>query len=50
MVLEQPQLEQFFATKWYRYFIADEPAPTTALLQPVADAFRAQWPASGVLF
>jgi uncharacterized protein (DUF1800 family) len=41
VVIERPQLEQFLARKWYCYFIADEPAPTTALLQPVADAFRA---------
>ncbi len=40
VVLEQPQLEQFLARKWYRYFISDEPSPSAALLQPLADTFR----------
>lgn len=39
-VLEQPSVERFLALKWYRFFIADEPAPSAELLQPLADEFR----------
>jgi len=39
-VLEQPSVERFLARKWYRFFIADEPAPSPELLQPLADEFR----------
>ena len=41
IVLEQPATERFLAKKWYRFFISDEPEPTDAILQPLADAFRA---------
>lgn len=40
VVLQQPHLEQFLARKWYRFFIADQPAPSAELLQPLADTFR----------
>jgi len=40
IVLEQPQLEQFLARKWFRFFVCDEPQPSAELLQPLADAFR----------
>lgn len=40
LVLQQPSMEMFLARKWFRYFIADEPAPSEALLRPVAEAFR----------
>ncbi len=39
-VLNQPSVERFLALKWYRFFIADEPAPSVELLQPLADEFR----------
>lgn len=41
VVLRQPSVERFLAQKWYRFFIADEPEPDAAILQPLADAFRA---------
>lgn len=40
IVLKQPSLEMFLARKWYRYFIADEPAPSDELLKPLARKFR----------
>jgi len=40
IVLQQPSLEMFLARKWYRFFIADEPAPSDELLRPLAKAFR----------
>lgn len=40
IVLQQPQVAQFLALKWFRYFIADEPLPPPKLLQPLADVFR----------
>lgn len=40
VVLRQPALEMFLARKWYRYFIADEPAPGDELLRPLAKTFR----------
>ena len=40
IVLEQPQLEQFLARKWFRFFVCDEPQPSAELLQPLADTFR----------
>lgn len=40
VVLDQPELEQFMARKWYRFFISDAPEPTAELLAPLATAFR----------
>lgn len=40
VVLAQPAATQFIAGKLFRYFVADEPAPTAALLQPLADSLR----------
>lgn len=40
VVLQQPSVELFLARKWYRYFIADEPAPSDEFLQPIAQTFR----------
>ncbi len=40
IVLQQPQVAQFLALKWFRYFIADEPNPSVELLQPLADVIR----------
>ncbi|MGV3484983.1 MAG: DUF1800 domain-containing protein [Planctomycetaceae bacterium] len=40
VVTQQPQMELFLAAKWFRYFICDEPQPSAALLQPLADALR----------
>ncbi|TWU54703.1 hypothetical protein Poly51_34220 [Rubripirellula tenax] len=40
IVLEQPAAPLFVARKLYRFFVSDEPNPTDAMLQPLADAFR----------
>ncbi|QEG43647.1 DUF1800 domain-containing protein [Roseimaritima ulvae] len=40
IVLEQPQLEQFLAAKWFRFFVSETVQPSASLLQPLADAFR----------
>ena len=37
VVLSQPTAPIFFIGKLFRFFIADEPAPPVALLQPLAD-------------
>ncbi|MEZ6111925.1 MAG: DUF1800 family protein [Pirellulaceae bacterium] len=40
VVLDQPAATQFVVGKLFRFFVADEPAPTAALLQPLADDLR----------
>ncbi len=40
IVLEQPAAPRFIARKLYRFFVSDEPIPTDAMLQPLADLFR----------
>ncbi len=40
IVLEQPAAPRFIARKLYRFFVSDEPSPTDAMLQPLADLFR----------
>ncbi|MCA9221811.1 MAG: DUF1800 domain-containing protein [Planctomycetales bacterium] len=40
VVLDQPAATQFIVGKLFRFFVADEPAPTAALLQPLADDLR----------
>lgn len=40
IVLEQPAAPKFIARKLYRYFVCDEPSPTDAMLQPLADLLR----------
>lgn len=40
IVLAQPAAPRFVARKLYRFFISDEPEPTEAMLQPLADLFR----------
>ncbi len=37
VVLQQPTAALFIASKLFRFFVADEPAPPAALLQPLAD-------------
>ncbi len=40
IVLEQASAPLFIARKLYRFFVSDEPSPTDALLQPLADLLR----------
>lgn len=40
IVLAQPQMPQFICRKLYRYFVADEPLPSEALIAPLARLFR----------
>ncbi len=40
IVLEQPAVARFIARKLYRFFVSDEPNPTDAMLQPLADVFH----------
>lgn len=40
VVLDQPGCEMFLSRKWYRFFIADQPEPSDALLRPLAACFR----------
>ncbi|QDS96534.1 hypothetical protein FF011L_53460 [Roseimaritima multifibrata] len=40
IVLEQPAAPKFIARKLYRFFVCDEPRPTDAMLQPLADLLR----------
>jgi uncharacterized protein (DUF1800 family) len=39
VVLDHPQLPLFIAGKLFRFFVADEPAPSPALLEPLAKRF-----------
>ena len=40
IVLEQPAAPLFVARKLVRFFVFDEPSPSDAMLQPLADLFR----------
>ena len=40
VVLDQPAAPRFVARKLVRFFVADEPAPSDALVAPVADELR----------
>lgn len=40
LVLEQPATARFLATKLFRFFICDEPAPPRELIEPLAEHFR----------
>jgi uncharacterized protein (DUF1800 family) len=40
IVLEQPAAAQFLVRKLYHFFIAEQPAPPAALLEPLCVAFR----------
>lgn len=41
VVLDQEATARFIVGKWFRYFLADEPAAPAALLKPLVDQFRA---------
>ena len=41
VVLDHPKMPLFIAGKLYRFFVCDEPQPSEALLQPLADKFSA---------
>ncbi|TWU46642.1 DUF1800 domain-containing protein [Rubripirellula reticaptiva] len=40
IVLEQPAAQRFVVRKLVRFFVSDEPSPTDAMIQPLADLFR----------
>jgi len=40
-VLTHPAMPRFVATKLFRYFVCDEPGPTEALIEPLAEHFIA---------
>lgn len=40
IILEQPAAARFVATKLFRYYVADEPAPRAELIEPLAAMLR----------